>query len=127
MGQKETMMSIFLSFLSLLVSSLFSYYGLSVLFQPEVPVWILVFAAVTCVYGFLSITILIWSWINGTEQLTRASKISSISYLLVFFIGSLDVGVISGLEFVGLLFVAMCLWLNWYTIKSVVRHKSDNR
>jgi Na+/melibiose symporter-like transporter len=107
------------------MSSLFLFYGLSVLFEPEVSIWIIIFATITSIYGFLVITILIWSWIGGNRKLIQVIKIGSIGYFVLFFMGSLDVGMISGLEFVGLFFLAMCLSLNWYTIKRIVRYKSN--
>ena len=114
-----------LTFVSFLASFMFILYGARVAFSEAVPAWIRVFAIVTAGYGVVSIVILMWAWRRGGNKPIKAINYMVIGFLALFVISSMDVGMISGLEIIGIIGVSLALWINWYSVKRVARWRED--
>jgi len=124
MERSNIITSTLLSIASFIVSCVFVFYGTGILLSEEVPKWIIAFAIVAAAYGFSSLAILIMAW---RRYGTRAKIIISylaIGFMVVFVFGSLDVGMVSGLEVAGLLLVGVMLFINWLAVSTVVKWRS---
>ncbi|RME56674.1 hypothetical protein D6779_10165 [Candidatus Parcubacteria bacterium] len=121
MERPQVITSSILSVASVLVSCIFVIYGAGVLFSEEVPKWIVAFGAVTAAYGLCSLAVLIMAWRRYGAKEKKIMKYLAIGFMVVFFLGSLDVGMVSGLEATGLLLVALMLFINWLAVNAVVK------
>ena len=66
--------------------------------------------------------------LNEAAQATKRAedrplyeKYLAVGFMIVFFLGSLDVGMVSGLEVAGLLIVGLMLLVNWLAVSLVVK------
>ena len=117
------MVSVLWSILSLIVSGLFIFHGLMILQLEELPVIPLLTALVALGYGLITVYVLSQSWINPNHKLVTFTKYIVISMFIVQVALNLDVGMVSGLEWAGLLVVAVMLATNWLSVKYVVNYK----
>ena len=60
-----------------------------------------------------------WAWYGGGTKVTNIMKYLAYGYLVIFFLASLDVGSVSGLEISGIFFIAIALWVNWFAVSKV--------
>lgn len=124
MERTQMIISSLLTITSLAVSSVFFVYGAGILFVEEVPKWVIVFGVVTAAYGLCSVAVLIMAWRSYGAKAKKLISYLAIGFMFVFFFGSLDVGMVSGLEIVGLLFVAAMPFINWLAVSVVVKLKN---
>ncbi len=110
---------IVLSILSVAVSAVFVIYGLRVSFTGETPVWVLLFSLACFAYGVLSALLLVFAWFRSGVKAQTGMKYLALIFLVAFVLASLDVGIISGQEVLGIVVVAIMLWLNWFSVKTV--------
>ncbi|MCK5286951.1 MAG: hypothetical protein KAJ59_03985 [Thermodesulfovibrionia bacterium] len=115
-------MNIILSIASVIVSFLFVFYGGRVI-TSEPPTWIMIFGILTISYGLMSVILLLFAWTRGGNTLQRISIIGSIAFLIIFILGSLDVGMISELEWAGILIVVLMILINWFAIRKITLRK----
>lgn len=113
-------LSIVLSFASLLVSVVFVWAGASMVSGEETPMWIRAFGMFTAVYGVVNAGLLFLAWYRAALILERIAKYSAIAFLLLVVVASLDVGMIGGLEWAGIVMAGFVLFLGWLAIKRVV-------
>jgi len=92
-------------------------------FSEAVPVLIMVFGIITIGYGIGSIVIMVWAWRKAGTKASKLIKYMAIAFLALFIIGSMDSGIISGLEFMVILAVSLLLWVNCYSIIKIAQHK----
>jgi hypothetical protein len=116
----KTVANIVLSFISLSVSAIFVWAGASMVSGAETPMWIRAFGMLTAIYGVMNTGLLLFAWLRATLVLERIAKYLAIVFLLLIVVASLDVGMISGLEWVGILLAAFMLFLSWLAVKRVV-------
>ena len=74
-------------------------------------------------YGLSTVYLLSLSWINPSQKLVTLTKYIVISMFIIQLALNFDVEMISGLEWAGLLIVAIMLGTNWLTVKFVVKNK----
>jgi len=108
------------SIFSIFVSSVFVIFGASIYFEFNPPIWLKAIGTITIIYGLLSIALLISAWKSKANLNHKISMWLSIIIFLATFIGSLDVGMISGLEFLSLIIVGGMLAINWFAVKMAV-------
>ena len=89
----------------------------------ETPMWIRAFGMFMAVYGVVNAGLLFLAWYRATLVLERIAKYSAIAFLLLFVLASLDVGMISGLEWVGIVVAGFMLILGWLAVKRVVEFR----
>lgn len=106
---------------SFLVSCLLVAYGTGLLFAEEVPGWAIAFGVATVAYGLCSVAVLVMAWCRYGSRATEISRYLAIGFMIVFLLASLDTGMVSGLELLGLFFVAGMLFINWLAVSAVVR------
>ncbi len=110
--------------LSIVVSVLFVFHGASLLVLGDTPAILILAGIVNVAYGAFSLILLALSWVKPRGVYARII-LTSIFVLMVFqVVGSIDLGIISGLEFAGLLIVFVMLTCNWLSVKYVVQFKS---
>jgi hypothetical protein len=106
--------------LSLLSSFAFVYYGVNVISGGMATQWLTTFAYVTAGYGLGNIAILSLAWNSRSSWAVNANMVIAFSYLGVFVIDAVNLGVDGPMELIGILMVALILWCNWMTIKTVI-------
>lgn len=111
--------------MSLLISAMFGSAGLGVLMsESTAPNAALVFGWVTLCYALVTTVMLVMSWLRPKTTFTNYFKYISSSFLAYLIIGSLDAGMISGHEWLLILFVGTLLWLQWYSVRKVVNESA---
>ena len=102
MERKQLIIGSLLTMASVVVSCGFVAYGAGVVFGEEVPKWIIAFGVVTAAYGFCSLAVLIMAWRRYGAEAKKLIGYLAVGFMAVFFLGSLDVGMVSGLEVAGM-------------------------
>ena len=125
MTKKEWVISVILTLFSVTSSIVFIVYGIGIALGEGVPIWITGFAIITGLYGIGSILSILWAWVYGGVKTTQIVKRLAITFLALFILGSMDVGIISGLEVVGILGVAAVLWLNWFSVRYIANRRAN--
>lgn len=113
-----------LSIASAVVSCMFIAYGAGVVLGEGVPGWIVAFGVVTAAYGICSLVVLVLAWSRYREKTKKLIGYFAAAFMVLFFLGSLDVGMVSGLEGAGLLIVGLMLLVNWFAVSAVVKLKN---
>lgn len=102
------------------ISILFAFSGISALVSAAPPRATVLFGAFLLLYGVAALILLGVAWLRRQPILAKLSKFSGLAFFTVVFVGSFDVGMISGLEWVMLIFVGSLLWLQFVAIRRVV-------
>jgi len=110
-----------LSIISIIISLIFVFYGSLILSSEEIPKWIIAFSTITVIYGLCSLTALIMAWFHYGESVKKCIKYLAVGFMIIFFLGSFDGGIVSGLEIVGLIIVGLMLFINWFAVSVVVK------
>ena len=116
---------LFLSSVSLLISVLFVLAGITI-GSDEAPTWIRAYGFLTTGYGIISASLLIIAWTKSQIKVQPFSKYTALIFMASFFAASFDVGMISGLEWLGIVVVGFLLWVQWIAVKSIAKHKMYN-
>jgi hypothetical protein len=120
MKQQEKVLLISFIVLSVLSSFAFIYYGVGVISDVMASRWLTIFAYVTTAYGMGNMAVLSLAWSTRSSWAAHVNMVMALSYLGVFVMDVVNIGIQGGLEIVGILGVAVVLWCNWMTIKKVV-------
>lgn len=91
--------------------------GVGAFFLPESRASALIIGAFLLAYGLTTIVLLGMACWRPSPSLPKASKVVGIAFFGVLFVGSLDVGRISGLEFALLAFVGGILWVQFVAVR----------
>ncbi len=62
-----------------------------------------------------------WAWRKGGVRAIKSMKYLAIIFLIIFIIGSMDVGMISGQELAVILGVGLLLLFNVFSVKKIAR------
>lgn len=119
MKQHDSILLAGLVVFCVLTSFMFIYYGVNVTLSGHQPQWLKLFAYVTGGYGLGTVYILSWAWKSKVSWAPGANKLMALCYLAVFVFDTFKGGMKTGLEFVGVLGLALVLWVNWFAIKKV--------
>ena len=106
--------------LSVLSSFGFIYYSVGVISDKLASQWLVTFAYVTAAYGMGNIAILSLAWNPRSNWMPNVNMVLALSYLGVFVMDAINIGIQGGLEIVGILGVAIVLWCNWTAVKKVI-------
>lgn len=87
------------------------------------PLWIMIFGVLTISYGLMNLILLLLAWKIGGDILGKVSIIGSVAFLILFILGSMDVGMISGLEWAGIFIVTLMTIINWFAIRKITLRK----
>ena len=120
---KHKIVNIILSIVSVSASAIFIFAGIMMV-QNDPPAWILVFGLGTIVYGLLNVVLLALAWLRGGKAVQKVTLCIATAFLIAFIMASLDVGMISGLEWLGIIIVAVMVWVNYFTIRRLVLRKT---
>jgi len=110
-----------LSIMSIVVSSIFVFYGSIILFSEKVPKLVILFSIITLIYGLCSMIAIIMAWFRYGESANKCIKYIAIGYMIIFFFGSFDGGSISGLEIIASIVVGIMLFINRFAVSVVVK------
>jgi hypothetical protein len=121
MDRKQLTIGSLLSIASVVVSCMFVSYGTGIVFGGEVPGWIVTVGVVTAAYGLCSLAVLILAWGRYGEKGKKLIGYLAVGFMVVFFLSSLDVGMVTGLEVAGFLIVVVMLFVNWLAVSTVVK------
>lgn len=119
MSNTEVTIAVVLTAISMAVSAIFIIYGWSIASSEQVPALALLFAAASIGYGMTAFALLLWSWAGCGMKATRFIKLSASVYLLIFVAVSLDLGIISGQELLGIVGVAIAGLVHWISVRHV--------
>ena len=117
---------ILISLVSLIISVLFIVAGISIQ-SNEAPTWIKAYGYLTFGYGIISASFLVIAWTKSQIKMQPYSKHTALGFMASFFAASLDVGMISGLEWLGIIVVGLLLWVQWYSVKLITKRKMYNQ
>lgn len=120
MKKLENIYLIGLISLSVLTSFMFISFGMNTIMSGKSPEWIMTFAYVTTAYGLVNIAILSLAWSSREAWASGVSKLIALCYLGVFIMDTVNAGMKSGLEVVGILALALVLCANWFAVKKVI-------
>ena len=81
------------------------------------------FGIVAISYGAISFGLLVLAWVRAKPALQIISKYSSLAFLVTVIAGSVDLGIVSGLEWLSIIFTAILLLVNWLAVKQVVEFR----
>jgi zinc transporter ZupT len=123
MKQQDTFFLVGLVIFCVLTSFMFIFYGVNVAFADNQPQWLKIFAYVTAGYGMANMYLLSWAWRGGATWAGDANKLMGFCYLGVFVFNTVNADVQSVLEYVGIIVVAVVLWINWFAVKKVALRK----
>lgn len=119
MSNMKVAISIILTVLSIAISGIFVSYGWVMVSAESAPIGLIAFAVATVVYGIAAFSLLLWSWLGGGNKPTKMIKQFGFTYLVLFVAVSLDVGMISGLEFTAILGVCLAVIVHWYSVLKI--------
>lgn len=105
--KKEEIVKFILSIIITLASLCFVAYGAVIIFSKGAPIDVIFFGVLSFSYGALSIVRLISIYIKKNIIPIKVTNYFGLLFLLGFFLASLDVGIISGLEWFGILILAI--------------------
>ncbi len=77
-------------------------------------------------YGLWTLVLLGLAWWRGNPTVTKISKFSALGLFATIVIGSLDVGMISGLEWLMIVFMGSLLWLQFVAVRRIVSEKGKS-
>jgi hypothetical protein len=108
-----------LSLASLTVSGTMIWASLGV--PPQPGFWLGLLDYCLLVYGVATIVLLAVAWWRSQSWQAHTTALFAASLFLVIVVGSFDSGMISDLEAVLLLVVAVALFINWLAVRVVLR------
>ncbi len=121
---KNLALNALLSLKSIIISSVFVIVGFSAV-DKKASLFLNIFGLSIGMYGLANLILLFVAWRLKQKYAHKLCLTLSIIFLCGYVIGSLDVGVISGLEWYGILVVAVLVFFNWNAIKSVNKYKGN--
>lgn len=124
MKRQESILLKLLTLFSGLTSFVFIYYSVGIFSADSVPEWTKVFAYVAAGYGLGNIYILSWAWRSGGTWPLWANKLIALCFFGVFVMDRWKTATGRGLEYVGVLGVAIVLWLNWFAVKKIAESRN---
>ena len=113
-------MNIIFSIISILLSSLFVAYGLSLTTGLNNSLWLFCFWLTSILYGGVGFYCLYLALRKGVASAVKMLKYVSLVYLFIFIVASLDVGRISGQELLLIIIVGILLLINWFMVKKII-------
>ncbi|MEW8324535.1 MAG: hypothetical protein AB2606_17945 [Candidatus Thiodiazotropha taylori] len=114
------------SILSFIVSGIYVFYGLMMLQVEQLPALPFIAASMAFGYGLITIYLLSLAWTKADKSLVQITKYIAITMVVAQIVLTLDVGMISGLEWLGILIMSLMIGINWYSIKSVAEYHSQD-
>ncbi|MEW8382827.1 MAG: hypothetical protein AB2704_13325 [Candidatus Thiodiazotropha taylori] len=114
------------SILSFIVSGIYVFYGLMMLQVEQLPALPFIAASMAFGYGLITIYLLSLAWTKADKSLLQITKYIAITMVVAQIVLTLDVGMISGLEWLGILIMSLMIGINWYSIKSVAEYHSQD-
>jgi hypothetical protein len=110
---------VLLSVASLAVSGMAIWASLGVAAQAGF--WVRLVDFFMLAYGVGTAVLLILAWLRGRMWQAHTTAALATSFFIAIVVASFDSGMISGLEFVFLLAVALILFVNWLAVRVVLR------
>jgi hypothetical protein len=117
--RRSFVLSIVLSLASVAASAGFIGTGASMVYGENLPSWMAGIGLILMLYGGGSIVLVIVAWLRGGTRIEQVAKYLAVGIFVVFVLGSLDAGIISGHEWFVLVTVAILLGINWLAVKTV--------
>ena len=123
MDRKQITISALLTIASAVVSCGFVAYGAGIMLMEDVEAWFIIMGIAKAVYGFVSLVVLFMAWRDDRKNWRKVIFYFATGFLLLYILGSLDSGMISGLEYGFLFGVAVLLAINWVAVRVVMRNR----
>ncbi|MCG7869369.1 MAG: hypothetical protein JAY74_23735 [Candidatus Thiodiazotropha taylori] len=114
------------SILSFIVSGIYVFYGLMMLQVEQLPALQFIAASMAFGYGLITIYLLSLAWTKTDKSLVKMTKYIAITMVVAQIVLTLDVGMISGLEWLGILIMSLMIGINWFSIKSVAEYHNQD-
>jgi hypothetical protein len=116
---------IFWSVLSFIVSGLFIFYGLLIFQLEKVPAIAFYSSVVAICYGLTTIYLLSQTWAKPSKNYAKFTGYLVVFMFVIQTVLNFDVGMISGMEWTGLVVMALTLSINWLSVKFVSEHRNE--
>ncbi|MCG7872304.1 MAG: hypothetical protein N0C81_07995 [Candidatus Thiodiazotropha lotti] len=113
------------SILSFIVSGIYVFYGLMMLQVEQLPTLQFIAATMAFGYGLITIYLLSLAWTKTDKSLVQMTKYIVVTMFVAQIVLTLDVGMISGFEWLGILIVSLMVGINWISIKSVTEYHNQ--
>lgn len=113
------------SVLSFIVSGIFIFYGLLVFQLEQIPTIAFYTAVVAICYGLITIYLLSRTWAKPNKKYATFTKYLVVIMFVIQIILNFDVGMKSGLEWAGLIVMALMISINWLSVKFVSEMKIE--
>ena len=120
---KDVAISLIWSMLSIAVSAFFIFHGAWLLHKSYIESAIFVIAAVTFLYGILSLGALLIAWVKPNNYLRLFTAILIFGFILFQIFITLYLDTLNGLEWLGFIILVIMLSTNWVAVKNVVNYK----
>ena len=109
-----------LTVVSLFISAVFCWIGVIYFKGAEGNIGVIIAAIITLSYGISNAVILGVAWLKPLPGLRPVSRWAAVSVAVLWVVGSLDLGRISGLEVVSILGVTLLLLFNILSVSRVL-------
>ena len=114
--------NIVLTIIGATISIIFILFGYSMLYE-NAPKGLIAFGFGTMTYGVSGIALLLLAWVKSQNYSQPVSLILSLFFIVAFFVASMDVGIISGLEWLGIFVVSLLSIINWLVVRTVTNFR----
>jgi hypothetical protein len=111
---------IFLILLVTLISTCYILYGSAVLVSNDAPLIVIMFGLISVCYGVLALLSIIIILLSNKPLKNIIVSILGAVFLVLFMVGALDAGIISGHEIWGLVIAAFPIVINWLALNKLV-------
>ena len=115
----------FWSVLSFMVSGIFIFYGLMIFQLEKIPTIAFYSSVVAICYGLTTIYLLSQTWAKPDKNYAEFTKYLVVIMFVIQTILNFDVSMTSGLEWTGLVVMALTLSINWLSVKFVSEKKNE--
>ena len=113
-------MKIFLTLLVTLISACYILYGSAVLVSKDASLIVIMFGLISVCYGVLALLSIIIILVSNKPLKNIFVSILGAVFLVLFMVGVLDAGIISGHEIWGLAIAAFPIVINWFALNKLV-------
>ena len=113
-------MKIFLTLLVTLISACYILYGSAVLVSKDASLIVIIFGLISVCYGVLALLSIIIILVSNKPLKNIFVSILGAVFLVLFMVGVLDAGIISGHEIWGLAIAAFPIAINWFALNKLV-------
>lgn len=116
-----------LTVFSTAISAMFIYYSCQVLVAEGHPLRYALYSILSIVYGAAMLLAILRAWSSGGQAAARLARMITLSYLPVFIAGSVDLVMNTMIEETLLVYLGICLGVNWHGVRWIAGRDMHQR